>query len=192
MSPPYDQTLITNLSLTTFGDTVTTSSYGVLMPRFTCFTSVICSILIIYLILRSPTRLSSSYHRIMFGMSISDVLSSTAMGLTTLPMPRDDPVVNSYGFNGTRLGNFGTCTAQGFIWVLGSYAVFGYNFFLFVYYFCSIGLLLRKRLIERCIEPLLHLTVLSVSLTTAIFTLVTENYNPSIYFPWCASCKLIE
>ena len=132
MAPTYDKNLITNLSPTSFvdeGSTITTSSYGVLMPRFTCFTSVICSILIIYLILRSPTRLSSSYHRIMFGMSISDVLSSTTMGLTTLPMPRDDPVVNSYGFNGTRLGNFGTCTAQGFIWVLGSYAVFGYNFF---------------------------------------------------------------
>ena len=195
MAPPYDQNLITDLLPTIFwdeGSTVTTSSYGVLMPRFTGFTSVICSLLIIYLILRSPTRLSSSYHRIMFGMSIFDVLTSTAMGLTTLPMPRDDPVVNSYGFQGTRLGNFATCTAQGFICVFGIYAANGYNFILLAYYFFAIGLLLEKRLIQRFIEPLLHLLALSISLAAAMVLLVAENYNPSIQNPWCTSCELIE
>jgi hypothetical protein len=66
------------------------TSYGAIVPRMTGFLSAISSMLIMYVIVRSSRGLSTIYHRIMFGMSVFDIFTSVAMGLTTLPMPKDD------------------------------------------------------------------------------------------------------
>jgi hypothetical protein len=63
------------------------TDYAALVPRFTGSLSAVSSALIIYVILRSEARLSSIYHRIMFGMSLADICGSIAMALTSLPMP---------------------------------------------------------------------------------------------------------
>ena len=65
------------------------TSYGAIVPRITGGTSVVSSILIIYVILKSQAKLSTIYHRILFGMSIAGILSSSAIALTTLPMPSE-------------------------------------------------------------------------------------------------------
>jgi hypothetical protein len=64
--------------------------YGAIVPRVTGFLSAISSMLIMYVIVRSSRGLSTIYHRIMFCMSVFDIFTSVAMGLTTLPMPKDD------------------------------------------------------------------------------------------------------
>ena len=116
--------------------------YGAIVPRFTGSISVIASSIIIYLIIRSDDKLGSVYHRIMFGMTIADVISSTAMALTSLPMPRDlTPYNLPYAdvWVGTRLGNQGTCSAQGFFFNFGIIAVFVYNGMLCLYYALTIA-----------------------------------------------------
>ena len=161
MKPFYDEPLpFLPIDKTIYREaSVATSPYGTYVPRITGTVSALSSVLIIYLILRCPTRLSTTYYRIIFGLSIYDVLGSTAIALTTLPMPRDDPVVNSYGFHGTRKGNFHTCGAQAFFYALGTHGTYTYNLVLFVYYFLTIGLLVSKRTMDKCIEPVMHVAV---------------------------------
>ena len=95
--------------------------FAAIVPRITGSMSVISSSLIITIILRSTRKLSTVYHRIMFGMSCADILGSIAMSLTTLPMPSED-VPSTWA--GTRLGNVYTCTAQGFLFILGIFCMF--------------------------------------------------------------------
>ena len=107
--------------------------------------SVISSAMIIFVILRSRTRLSSIYHRIMIAMSIADIIGSLALALTTLPMP-----ATMTGYNGAEMpfveflprvgskalafGNTQSCNAQGFCTTFGIATMFGYNVMLCVYY----------------------------------------------------------
>ena len=63
------------------------TDFGAVAPRFSGSISFVASTLIVYLILRSETRLSTTYHRLLFGMSVSDMMSSFAMALTSLPFP---------------------------------------------------------------------------------------------------------
>jgi len=70
--------------------TMLSKKYAAAVPKITGSISAVSSSLIIYLICRSKPKLSTIYHRIMFCMSVADILASTAMALTTLPMPRND------------------------------------------------------------------------------------------------------
>ena len=72
----------------------------------------------------------------MFGMSIADILSSAGMALTHLPMPRPgmSKAVDAYIYQGLRLGNTQTCTAQGFLIALGIISTYSYNICLCIYY----------------------------------------------------------
>ncbi len=133
--------------------------FGELAPRITGSISVISSALIIYVILRSPNGLSTIYHRIMFGMSFADILGSAAIAFTHLAMPRPgiSEIIDNYGFEGTRLGNTDTCTAQAFFFVFGSTATYGYNNSLCVYYACIIAFSMHEARVTRKVEPFLHL-----------------------------------
>ena len=51
------------------------------------------------MILRSPTKIFSIYHRLMFGMIVADVMSSIAMGLTSIPLPKDFLVEDGGGIS---------------------------------------------------------------------------------------------
>ena len=66
------------------------TSYGAIVPRISGGISLVSSILIIYVIFKSQAKISTIiYHRILFGMSVADILSSSAIALTTLPMPSE-------------------------------------------------------------------------------------------------------
>jgi len=80
------------------------SEYGAIVPRITAGTSAVSSFLILYLLLRSKTKLSTIYNRIMFGMSMADVLGSLAMSLTTLPMPVEMPTRKSLDISSQEQG----------------------------------------------------------------------------------------
>jgi hypothetical protein len=126
------------------------TDYAALVPRFTGSLSAISSALIIYIILRSQTRLSSIYHRIMFGMSLADICGSIAMALTSLPMPSYMPQEEVFGYSwaGTRLGNQYTCNAQGFFSTFGMASVLCFDVMLCVYYACSIAFSMKERNIK--------------------------------------------
>ena len=147
-------------------------SFAATVPKITGSISAVSSSLIIYLIYRSKPKLSTIYHRIMFGMSVADIMASTAMALTTLPMPRnDDPywaetfsiaedvqdgLGTVYWRDQTKLGTRQTCVAQGFFVAIGIIIMFSYNGTLCVYYACAIALRMKEAKIRKKIEPFIH------------------------------------
>jgi hypothetical protein len=138
--------------------------FAALVPRFTGCISVISSSTIIYLIRKSETKLSTIYHRIMFGISIADICSSVATSLTTLPMPRDLPISEiGYDWAGTRLGNVQTCNAQGFFVIAGFCVMFAYTGMLCIYYMLAIAFTMEEKKIAKYVEPFFHLFSLGVS-----------------------------
>ena len=125
----------------------------------------------------------------MFGMSLFDVFGSIAMGLTSLPMPREDEVIEYYYVAGTRLGTTETCTAQGFtVWFCGQ-ATFAYNVVLCIYYVAAIFWRLDGLTIRNYLEPFFHLAPVIIGLVVAIPPLIYDLYNPS---PWAAWCSIGE
>lgn len=168
---------------------ISCTKFAALVPRFIGGTSTISSSIIIYTIFVSQSKLKTVYHRIMFGMSVADILSSVAMGLTTLPMPKGDPLwipkEDLRTYDGTRLGNIYTCEAQGFMYVFGFIVMFAYNDALFVYYGCAIAFCMKESNIVKFIEPFLHLTPVAIGLTVATTSLVGKLYNPTTWDAWC-------
>jgi len=163
-------------------ETLHTSLTGATIVRASGSVSVLSSIILIVIILRSTVGLSSTYHRIMFGMSIADVVSSTAMALTTLPMPKDMIYTQ---FEVLHIGNTQTCEAQGFFAMQGNNAAFLYNVGLCVYYFFSIWRKMTDDQIRKCIEPVIHLCCILIPTVLATCGLLYDTINPSPYHAWC-------
>jgi hypothetical protein len=164
------------------------TDYAALIPRFTGGLSAISSALIIYIILRSQTRLSTIYHRIMFGMSLADICGSIAMSLTSLPMPSYMPKEEIFGYHwtGTRLGNEYTCNAQGFFAMFGMGCMYNYNGMLCMYYACAIFFTMCERDIKKYVEPIIHGYPVVIGLLLAVPPLFYKMYNPGITaYPWC-------
>jgi hypothetical protein len=176
------------------GHYVYTEAFGAVVPRFSGSISFFASGLIIYVIFRSPAKLSTVYHRIMFGMGIADMLTSLAMALTTIPMPRPNisEVVDSYGFEGSRYGNTGTCTAQGFFFMLGGLGTYLYNGTLCFYYACAIAFTMHESNIKKKVEPLLHLIPVGLGIVITSYPIFTEMYNPTPGSSWCTIRKLSD
>jgi hypothetical protein len=149
--------------------------------------STISSILIIYIIFISPTKLSSIYHRIILGLSITEILFDVSYALATLPMPSPgDYWTDSYNVQGTRLGNTYTCTAQGFFFTFGSISSYLYHCFsLTVYYLCSIGFKMKTETMVKYVEPMLHALPISAGLLLALPPLFQGQYNASNEWQWC-------
>jgi len=165
------------------------TDYAAVVPRFSGSLSAISSAVIIYVILRSEKGLSSIYHRIMFGMSIADILGSSAIALTSLPMPSYMYKEKEFGYYwaGTRLGNTYTCNAQGFFASFGPAIMFSYNATLCIFYTCSIAFNMREQKIRRYVEPIIHGLPVLVGLSYAVPPLFLEMYNPGITsYAWCA------
>ena len=165
-------------------------SFSVVGPRYSACISVLCSSLIINVILRSSTRMNSIYHRIIMGMSVNDILGSAAIALTTLPFPKDDKWVNMYNYDGTRLGTYATCDAQGFFQFFGLLGAYLYNMMLCVYYALSLALSIKDETITRFGEVWIHLIPASISISIATKILVMKGYNPAPRrTSWCTMSK---
>ena len=107
--------------------TVYTEWTGIIITTTSSLMSTICSGLILFLIFRSRMGLKSVYHRIIFGLSLCDIIKTLPMMVTTLPLPVD----TIYGpRDGIIAGNDITCTIQGFLYTFGSLASGLYNAFL--------------------------------------------------------------
>jgi len=162
-----------------------------IVPRITGSLSVVSSSTIIFLIYRSDAKLTTIYHRIMFCMSICDIIGSTAMTLTTIPMPKEMPLEQELGFEwpgGNRYGNTLSCNIQGFSFTFGTLTMFGLNAMLCFYYACSIAFQMKEINIRKYIQPIIYGIPLAVGLTFATVPLFTDLINPPTNFQkgyWC-------
>lgn len=127
----------------------------------------------------------------MFGMSVTDILGSIAIGLTTIPMPRQEITENedSYSLHegSTKLGNDFTCAAQGFFIYFGLMCMYMYNASLWTYYAYSIASDMSEERIQRRVEPFLHLIplVLTTLMASMPFFISTGGYVASNERPFC-------
>lgn len=134
--------------------------------------SVVSSAILMCMILRSQAKLSICYHRIMFGMSLTDIILSSALSFSSAPAPIGTP--HAWKASGNR----STCNAQGFFIMFGMIAAPTYFLSLQIYYFCMIKYQTSTQTIRKNVEPFLHVTPILVGLIAAFVPLATNSINP--------------
>jgi hypothetical protein len=146
----------------------------VLCPKFTAAASAVGSSLIIRDVIQIRKNTSdelSTRHRILAGMSVCDIISSSAWFLTSWPVPEDLP------FGLWNVGNRRTCSAQGFFIHLGIGTV-TYNACLALYYLLVIRYGWKNEYIAKRVEPWMHFVAVGFALSTGVASLALNIFNP--------------
>mmetsp|Transcript_12311 Transcript_12311/g.14108 ORF Transcript_12311/g.14108 Transcript_12311/m.14108 type:complete len:602 (+) Transcript_12311:28-1833(+) len=156
------------------------------LPLLTSFLSLVGSATIVCILIRKKrNRLSSTYNRIIFGMSSMDILSSTANLLSVLPSPSDTPQMVSF-MRYPGYGTTATCTAQGFFFYSGQLGTTLYYCALTVYYVTVVTTNTSESTLKTIIEPFFHGIPILYSFLTGIFLAVTDNFNNAGHVCWIA------
>ena len=170
---------------------VTAEQFKVLatIPMVSGSLSVFGSTVIICNVLRSSEKLSTTYHRILFGMSSMDILCSSGILLSTVPFPRDTP-----SLWGHLYGNTTTCTIQGVIFFSGNIASNMYNCSLALFYMLTIVYGVRDEVMKKRIEPCFHVVPLIYLVSANTFLLIKKSFNPlatlCMITPYPRGCQL--
>jgi len=156
------------------------------LPVVSGFLSIMGSITIVVMMLRSiGRRLSSTYGRLVFGMSCMDIMQSLAYCLSTLPSPKDTNA--RWPSYGTTL----TCSIQGWFLFTGGIGTTIYYCSLCIYYVLMIAKRdITESTIKNKVEPILHFIPLMYSITTGIFLGVTKHFNYAGMVCWIAPLPL--
>ena len=136
--------------------------------------SFISSLTICIAMLRSEKKVSTPYRRIIFGMSVYDILLSLGMMFSTIASPKDTDGVWK------PMGNKITCNMQGFFVYIGWVGAPLYNFGLCIYYLCISRYGMREAAFTKKIEPYLHLVPCLYTITTAVLFLARDLYHNRI------------
>jgi len=150
--------------------------------------SLMGSTLIVFVILRQ-NRLSSTYGRLIFGMSCMDIMQSLAFCFSTFLSP-DNNKETILPF----LGNSTTCSIQGFFLYTGITGTTIYYCSLCIYYILVLLKGVALKSIKHRFERYLHAIPLLFSFTCGIFLAATENFNNAGSVCWIApfppECRL--
>ena len=114
-------------------------------------------------------------------MSFADCLTSFAIALTTIPMPKD--VI--YPFQMPSYGNIATCEAQGFIFLMGNALVLYMNALLNMYYLCALRYNMQERTFRCYLEIPFCIVALVVSIVMPSIALFKDELNPDPTDPFC-------
>jgi hypothetical protein len=133
--------------------------------------SFMVSMMLVTHILRSHEYLSSTYHRLIFGLSAGDIISSFGYALSSIMAPKEMSYLVPFA-----IGNIATCDAQGFlIWFAASVSV-GYNCSVCFYYLAIISYNKKFDYIEKKLEPWFHgisilcpLVIITIALARNVF-----------------------
>mmetsp|Transcript_15843 Transcript_15843/g.23831 ORF Transcript_15843/g.23831 Transcript_15843/m.23831 type:complete len:555 (+) Transcript_15843:64-1728(+) len=167
------------------------ATYRLIVPRITGSFSLSCSLLIVYMIFRSSTQLHSIYHRLIFGMSIGDILASTAMLLSHMAVPREgmsEAIDVIYTDCPERFGSFFTCATQGFFFLFGTVASHLYTASLCWFYYFVMVKAMSDSAIRKKIEPYLHSVPAILAFLIGMVSLASDNINPGT--SWCTSTTI--
>jgi hypothetical protein len=146
-------------------------------------TSLVFSMLMLSIIMRSKERLSSPYHKITSVMSFWDIITSACILLTTVPMPSD--VHDIYPFEGRSYGNTLSCELQGFLIVTGQISAMSANIILNIFYLCTLRYGKSPEYINKRVLPMAFTLFGLVSLTAGILPLAFGFLNPQQYEVFC-------
>ena len=153
----------------------------VIVPSITGSISFLSSLTVACVILRSKSNVV--YHRILFLMSLFDMMSSGAIALVTLPMPSD--VIYPFAF--PSYGTKETCEVQGFMIFFGSGTVLMLGLVLNIYYLCKLRYNMEDAKFSHSFEPILYLGILLSMLIPNIIVWKQGSscFNPALSDPFC-------
>jgi hypothetical protein len=151
-----------------------------LMPKLAATLSIAGSGYIVFDCFRRrrKTKDQNTYHRLMIGLSLCDLLMSTGLFTSTWPMPKETPHV--WG----AVGTVESCEAIGFLEQAGVIATM-YNGSLSTYYLLRIRYGWTSSQISR-VEPWMHAIPLIFGLATMIASLKLNLFNSGLFDCWIA------
>ena len=135
--------------------------------------SFLSSLTLMIVILRSYIGLGSPLHRLLVGLSISDMMSSFSQACGNFVAPKE---FGYYLWNAR--GNFASCNAQGFLYWFGAVSGAFYNWSLCFFYLAVIRFEKSDEYICKWIEPFLHAGGISGSFIPALYVLAVRGYYP--------------
>ena len=127
---------------------------------------------IVYHILRSYKGLSTSYHRLVFGLCVTDMITSLTQALSSVLTPQEV----SY-FTPFAKGNVSTCDAQGFLVVGGYICASLYNSSMCFYYLAIIKYNKKDDFIATKLEPWFHSIPVIVGYGISSVLLALDQFN---------------
>ena len=156
---------------------------GYILPTITSSISFLSSLTIVVFIVRS--RSNTVYHRIIFLISVFDMISSIAISFSTLPLPPESQLI--YPFKGASFGSVLACEIQGLAYTTGLSMVSLLGAVLNIYYVCKLVYNMEDAVFRKRIEPILYaFCVVGVSIPDIIIWR-QAGFNPSPYNPFCSA-----
>lgn len=136
--------------------------------------SFLSSAAVICHVLRSHNGLSTTYHRLVLGLSVADLSTSLlCYALSSTMSPKEISYLMPFA-----RGNVATCSLQGFIFVVGSNCVSLYNCSICFYYLAIIKGKRNDQYIKAKLEPWFHSLSITVSTAIGVFLFFVKGYNP--------------
>ncbi len=134
--------------------------------------SMISSSLLILIIRKTRDGFSTTFHRILLGMSASDVLLS----FSYISFNAASPIDVNYEVWNAR-GGQATCTAFGFVQRVGFFGCLIYGCSLNIFSLIMVKYNWRDSYVRTRVEPFLHGIPIGTSLLMNIISLVGRNFN---------------
>jgi len=150
-------------------------------PTVTASLSLVGSSLTLLTIHRTEKQKRKTYHRLMLGISVFDIIMSTGLALGPLPVPADTGLPGAHG-------NTATCTFQAMLLQLGTASI-PYSVMLMVYFVLVIRYGLNNFTMLR-VEPILHLIPILYHLAIAVGGIAPQVYNSQGTLCWIAASPL--
>lgn len=147
-----------------------------ILPLFSVVLSVLGSAAILRLTLRRPKP--TSYERILFGLSVSDIASSMTNALGAFLVPRD----SSHRI--WAVGTDATCKALGTAYQI-TQAGFMYSGMLSLYFLLTIRFGMSNQTFAKYVEPAAHMSAAAGPSVTAMLGLYWDVYGEVRLGPGC-------
>ena len=151
------------------------------VPTLTGGISALASGTILYSILNSKVKLKVPYRRLVFALSLFDLICSVAYATSSWVLPTATAKIGSDGNEITSpqlsFGTQTTCEAQGFFFIFGYSGSILASSALCIYYYCTLKLNISFRTFHIKIEYALHAFCFLWSMSVAGACLATGSIN---------------
>lgn len=129
--------------------------------------------------LTKSTLLSSPYHRIIFGISVSDIFQSFALLSGPFAVPAYVPQAL------WAVGNNTTCKMNGFTFYIGVACTPMYTFFFCYFCLCKVKKGMTDEAFSQNVEWKLHSFIIISNMCVCMAALVTKTFNSSVLGQFC-------
>ena len=134
--------------------------------------SLISSSTIAGMICTSPRRLTSPYRRIIFGLSIADIVQSLAILTGPFAIPKGTIAAP------WSIGNVTTCNINGFmVTASASTSAPMYTAFLCIYYVCKLVKKMPDKAFARDFERFIHIGIFVYNISVSSVAFALQTYN---------------